>query len=166
MRWRTQPARRVSRVTAVLQSSLLALGLWAPALLGSAQSSAPVLRLLDAHNRELPSQHALGISRHITHDRSLTRSLNPHAESDDPENFRLELYDPSESSEVVYARIEAVAPDGARDGTLRHVPLLRLPNQARFRSPFIRLVTDATDASAPDIGNQLFGRACSTKCAL
>jgi hypothetical protein len=132
----------------------LVLGLCVPGA-ASAQAAEAQLRLLDAHNQELPAAHALGISRHITHDRSLSRSLKPDAESDDPENFRLELVDPNETSDVVYARIESVGPKGAREATLRHVPLLRVPNQSLFRSPFIRLVTDATDASAPDIGDQL-----------
>jgi hypothetical protein len=35
------------------------------------------------------------------------------------------------------------------------VPLVRVAKSTRFRSPFLRLVADATDSSAPDVGFQL-----------
>jgi len=113
------------------------------------------VQLLDARNRAIAPGRALGFSRRITHDRSLTRSLRADAESEDPENFRVELFDPEERADVVFARVEALGPDGTYDAVLRHVPLLRVAGKPRFRSPFIRLVTDATDESAPDIGGQL-----------
>jgi hypothetical protein len=97
----------------------------------------------------------LGISRRITHDRSLLRASGAELRSEDPENFRIELVDPAERGEVVHARLEAWGPRGEHDGTLRHLSLLRVPGTARFRSAFVRLVTDSTDASAPDVGDQL-----------
>lgn len=120
-----------------------------------ATTSAPSLQLLDARNRTLSPTQGLGISRHITHDSTLSRSASASAESEDPENFRVELVDANEQGNVVFARIDALGPDGTYDAVLRHVPLTRVGSQPRFRSPFIRLVTDATDASAPDIGGQL-----------
>jgi hypothetical protein len=131
------------------------LGLAPLSLRADAAGSSASINVLDAHNRALGSGQALGISRHITHDSSLSRSLRADAQSEDPENFRLELVDPNERKDVVFGRVEALAPDGSYDAVLRHVPLVRVARQARFRSPFIRLVTDATDESAPDIGGQL-----------
>ncbi len=127
---------------------------WA-GICSTAWADAPQLTLLDAQNQPFPEERVLGISRRITHDNSLSRAALAEAVSEDPENFRLELSDADESASVVFARIESIGPDGQHDTTLRHVPLLRVPNTTRFRSPFIRLVTDATDASAPDIGGQL-----------
>ncbi|MFT3921756.1 MAG: hypothetical protein QM778_04410 [Myxococcales bacterium] len=130
-----------------------------PAHAQSAPAAAPTssasVQMLDAHNRVFAPKQALGISRHITHDSTLSRSARAEEQSADPENFRLELLDADERARVVYARIESLGPDGSIDGVLRHVPLVRVGDQPRFRSPFIRLVTDATDASAPDIGGQL-----------
>jgi hypothetical protein len=98
---------------------------------------------------------ALGISRSITHDRSLPRAFTPDLESPDPENFRVELVDPGRRGDVAYVRLESLGVDGTRHGLLRHVPLVRIAGSARFRSPFLRLVADATDSSAPDVGFQL-----------
>jgi hypothetical protein len=116
----------------------------------------PAIVFLDAHNRPLVSAGAsLGISRSITHDASLPRNFVPEVESADQENFRIELSDEAQRGNVLYARLESFAENGARHGVLRHVPLVRVANSARFRSPFVRLVADATDASAPDVGFQL-----------
>lgn len=113
------------------------------------------LILLDAQNRALdPASSSLGFSRHITHDRSLPREADATA-SDDSENFRLELMDESVRQDVVHAWLEALSASGERHGLLRHVPLLRVPGSARFRSPFLRLVSDTTDSSAPDVGDQI-----------
>jgi hypothetical protein len=115
-----------------------------------------LLRLLDAEGRALdPGRDALGISRRITHDSSLPRAPSEGEKSIDPDNFRVELSDPRERRDVVYVQLAALDPTGARHGLLRHVPLRRLLGSTRFRSPFIRLVSDATDASAPDVGLQL-----------
>lgn len=122
---------------------------------GLAQADTPALIFLDARNQPFQADQVLGLSRQITHDSTLSRSPAAGAVSTDPENFRLELSDQGERADVVYARIESIGPDGRHDATLRHLPLLRVPNQHVFRSPFVRLVTDATDASAPDIGAQL-----------
>ncbi len=116
----------------------------------------PSLSFLDARNQPLQGPAAaLGISRSITHDRSLPRAFTPELESPDPENFRVELLDPERHGQVVYARLESLGADGRRHGVLRHVPLVRVAESARFRSPFLRLVADATDGSAPDVGFQL-----------
>jgi hypothetical protein len=68
----------------------------------------------------------------------------------------VELDDPATAGDVVYARLEArAAQAGAEVRVLRHVPLRRVAGSTRFRSPFIRLVSDATDAGAPDVSGQL-----------
>jgi hypothetical protein len=134
----------------------LALALASGAGRSQAQDEAAQLRLLDAESKPLDAQRdALGISRHITHDLSLPRAQSAGEKSLDPDNFRIELSDPDEPRDVVYAQLSALADDGLRHGLLRHIPLRRLAGSARFRSPFIRLVSDATDASAPDVGLQL-----------
>src|SRR5690606_20628713 len=139
---------------ALLQMSLVVVCL-APQV-QALDTEAPKLVLLDAGNRPLSEPDAaLGISRHITHDRSLQRSSEADAQSDDPENFRVELADPTETADVVYARLESWGTPNQSDGVLRHVPLRRVPGSARFRSPFVRLVADSTDATAPDVGDQI-----------
>jgi hypothetical protein len=112
------------------------------------------LRYLDARDRVLdPRVDALGISRRITHDRSLPRGADASVTSDDAENVRIELEAPAVGEDVVFAQLVARGPEGVR--VLRHVPLLRVDKSARFRSPFLRLVSDDTDASAPDVSSQL-----------
>jgi len=140
----------------VFRSFLCAL-CWLGAVPLAAAQSAPQWRFLGADNRPLdPHVDALGISRHITHDRSLPRDIGAATRSDqDPENFRVELRDPSAASDVLYARLEAVSPSGERRGVLRHVPLQREARTEIFRSAFLRLVADTTDSSAPDIGFQI-----------
>jgi len=137
---------------------MIVLSLTSVALPGPASAEgAPSLVFLDADNRALdPSRESLGISRHITHDRSLPRAATPDVRSLDAENFRVELRDaPKGARDVLYARVESLTPSGERRGLLRHLPLLRVPGSARYRSSFLRLVTDTTDSSAPDIGFQL-----------
>lgn len=117
-------------------------------------ASNATFRLLDARNQPLvPEAHALGFSRHITHDRSLPRGAAAELESSDPESFRIELVDAEARRAVVYATLEAINARGERHGFLRHVPLVHAGG--RFRSPFLRLVSDATDSSAPDVAEQL-----------
>lgn len=135
----------------------LALVLGLAAQTETSRAVAPVaaqLVLLDANNRELPRDVALGISRRITHDSSLPRSADAQVTSPDPDNFRLQLDDPTERRAVVYATVQALAAT-ERHGLLRHVPLRRVAGTSQFRSPFLRLVSDDTDASAPDVGPQL-----------
>ncbi len=135
---------------------VVAFALSCSALLARGEELDRQLKLLDADSRVLdPQRDALGISRRITHDSSLPRALNAGEKSLDPDNFRIELADSRETRDVVYARLSAIADSGERHGLLRHVPLRRLAGTVRFRSPFIRLVSDATDASAPDVGLQL-----------
>jgi hypothetical protein len=148
----------VALPVALARPALLALVLLATASTLSAQAqTSPTWQFLAANNRPLDARSdALGISRHITHDRSLPRDAAPTAESaEDGENFRLELHDEHERAEVVYAIVQAVSPAGERRGVLRHVPLLRVPGSARFRSSFLRLVADSTDSTAPDVGFQI-----------
>ena len=78
----------------------------APPGASAQQGEAPAsVQLLDARNRAIAPGRALGFSRRITHDRSLTRSLRADAESEDPENFRVELFDPEERADVVFAMV-------------------------------------------------------------
>jgi hypothetical protein len=123
----------------------------------SLSSAAPrALIWLDAKNRALSAADSvLGISKAVTHDASLPRSADADLESPDPANFRLELEAPDETAQVLYVRLEAIDREGARHGVLRHLPLLRTGQPGRFRSPFVRLVADETDLSAPDVGFQL-----------
>jgi hypothetical protein len=117
---------------------------------------APVLQFLNARNEALVgAASALGVSRSITHDASLPRGFEPDLASPDPENFRIELEDATSRGNVVYARLESWGEDGTRHGLLRHLPLVRVGQSTRFRSPFVRIVADATDSSAPDVGFQL-----------
>jgi hypothetical protein len=114
------------------------------------------LSFLDAHDKPLDARRdALGISRHITHDRALPRGQGEAAESDDPDNVRIELDHPAAHEEVVFARLEAHGEPGTEVRVLRHVPLQRIAGSTRFRSPFLRLVSDATDAAAPEVSGQL-----------
>jgi hypothetical protein len=114
------------------------------------------LSFLDAKNQPLdPRRDALGISRHITHDRALPRSQDEARESGDPENVRVELDDPAAVGDVVFGRLEARGDPRAEVRVLRHVPLRRIAGSTRFRSPFLRFVSDATDAAAPDVNGQL-----------
>jgi hypothetical protein len=114
------------------------------------------LSFLDAKNRPLdPRREALGISRHITHDRALPRSQDEARESSDPENVRVELDDPAAVGDVLFGRLEARGAPRAEVRVLRHVPLRRVPGSTRFRSPFLRFVSDSTDAAAPDVSGQL-----------
>lgn len=153
----------VGALSLALVAAGCALQLVAGSLVGSAHAqggeadfSAPVLRFLSADNRELAGSAALAVSRRVTHDRSLPRSQESEITSDDPENFRLELIDPGESADVVYARLEARRTKTREvRSVLRHVPLVRVPSEPRFRSPFLRLVSDAVDVSAPDVGDRL-----------
>ena len=137
----------------VALAALLAALLVMPAR-GLAQHAS--LRMLGADNEPLdPARDVLGISRSITHDRGLPRDLEPTARSSDAHNFRLELSDPREQRDVVHAYVESVDARDARHGLLRHVPLVRDGDSPRFRSPFLRLVSDATDSSAPEVGDRL-----------
>jgi hypothetical protein len=121
-----------------------------------APALAQELHFLGPDNRALDAElDGLGISRRITHDRSLPRTPSAQLESTDRENFRIELIDAREQSDVVHAELESVGADGERHGLLRHVALLRVANSDRLRSGFIRLVADSTDVSAPDVGFQL-----------
>ncbi|HEY6876440.1 MAG TPA: hypothetical protein VI299_00395 [Polyangiales bacterium] len=125
-------------------------------LLTSASALAQDLHFLGADNHVLDAEtEGLGISRRITHDRSLPRAAGPQIESSDRENFRVEFVDPSERANVIHAELESVGSNGERHGLLRHVALLRVPNTDRLRSGFVRLVSDSTDVSAPDVGFQL-----------
>jgi hypothetical protein len=123
------------------------------------------INLLDAQNRALAPGRSLGFSRRITHDRSLSRSLRADAESEDPENFRVELFDANERANVVFARVEALGPDGVYDAVLRHVPLLRVTGQPRFRSP--SSVWSPTPPTSPRRTSEVnsCGRGCAAPSA-
>ncbi len=114
------------------------------------------LSWLDAQNRALdPSRASLGVSRRITHDRSLPREVDEQAVSDDPENVRIEVDDLSAEGSVLYAGLLSRDQSGAATDALRHLPLFRVGDSSRFRSSFLRLVSDATDKSAPEVQGQL-----------
>jgi len=150
-----------ARLSALLVGALCC----AQARPAAAEQAAGTLQFLDADNRPIPDSGALGISRRVTHDRSLPRDAAALTVSPDPDNFRLQFTDSREPRSVVYATLQALsqldrraagqAESSERHGLLRHVPLLRVAGTHQFRSPFLRLVSDATDVSAPDVGLQL-----------
>jgi hypothetical protein len=98
-----------------------------------------------------PSRDSLAISRRITHDASLPRE--PFAASDDVDNFRVEVEDPS-LPDAEYVWLSTDSGSGVH-GVLRHVPLAREGGSKVLRSPLLRLVADATDSSAPEVRDRL-----------
>jgi len=114
------------------------------------------LHWLDAQNQSLlPAQAVLGVSRSITHDRSLPREIEPDVTSPDPENVRVEVTDVSTKAAVVYAQLSSRDAQSKVTDTLRHLALHRVGDTQRFRSGFVRLVADATDESAPEVADQV-----------
>lgn len=112
---------------------------------------------LDAGNRPIdPSLGAVGLSHEVTNDTSLPREDSFTGTSTDPDNVRIEVFDPSVSGNELAVAIEArdVATGLRRDER----PIVRLARRSGggpFRSGFLRLVGDAMDQQAPGVGDRV-----------
>ncbi len=106
------------------------------------------------------NRDAVGVSHEITTSASLPRSATWSAASDDPDNVRVELWDPG-SALSGRARVEALGTAvsvGVRPGGLRaqvsDLPLARPDTDGPMRSRFLRLVGDDLDVRAPGVQGQ------------
>lgn len=109
--------------------------------------------ILDGRNRLLDARRdAVGVSHAVTNDASLPRSDAFDAPSRDPDNIRVELWDPAVTESTVRATIESLdAENGRVRASLRDVVLSRPRAGAPFRSPWLRLVADQVDLEAPGV---------------
>ncbi len=115
---------------------------------------------LRGDNTELrPHRDALGVSHGITNDATLPRSSAWADRSPDPENTRVEVWDPGAREATV--RVESLATAasvGAGQGTLRGqlsgLAMRRPDEAAPWRSSFLRLVGDTVDLNAPGVQGQ------------
>jgi hypothetical protein len=121
---------------------------------------ASVLVLRGDNSVVWPHRDAVSVAHSITNDDSLPRGLQFGARSTDPDDLRVELWDPGGSLAPV-ARVESVVVHGsgmiaagARRSMLRAMPLGREADRGAFRSRFVRLVGDAIDAGAPGVQGQ------------
>jgi len=103
---------------------------------------------------------AVAVSHEITTSASLPRDAAWAAASDDPDNVRVELWDPG-ASLTGRARVEALGAAtsvGVRVGGLRSqvsdLALVRPDAEAPMRSRFLRLVGDDIDQRAPGVQGQ------------
>jgi len=113
------------------------------------------LSLLDAGNHPLSAaRDALGVSHHVTNDRSLPRGNEYSATSQDPANLRLQVQDASAQGMRVSARLETLGPEGGRARSALELTLLRPEADLPFRSGFVRLVGDPVDLAARGVAGQ------------
>lgn len=103
---------------------------------------------------------ALSPSHQVTTDETLPRADDPGIPSPDPDNTRVEVWDPgaARAGEVGVASFGTrasvdVAP-GAVRGQLRAVPLTRAGDASPLRSSWVRLVGDEVDLRAPGVQAQ------------
>ncbi len=107
-----------------------------------------------------PHRDAVGVSHEVTTNESLPRAAAWGEASSDPDNVRVEVWDPGSSS-AARARVEAlgtpasigVAP-GALRGQLADLALSRPAAGVPLRSRFVRLVGDDLDLRAPGVQGQ------------
>jgi hypothetical protein len=107
-----------------------------------------------------PHRDAVSVAHSVTNDDSLPRGLQWSARSGDPDDVRVELWDPG-GPIAPTARLDAIVQHaagilsvGSRRSTLRSLPLARDVDRSPFRSRFVRLVGDLTDAAAPGVQGQ------------
>ncbi|MGB0680419.1 MAG: hypothetical protein ACPGUV_12220, partial [Polyangiales bacterium] len=139
-------------------------------LAGARRLTLPVtvvsLRFLDAAGRLLdPARAALRISKRITNDASLPRRFRYRSQSVDPDNVRLQLHDvrtPVRKPQQVRLVARPAVSDGSQPVPSRPLavrlwppPVALTPRRRAHRSRWLRLVTDATDAAAPGVQDQL-----------
>ncbi|MBI2892407.1 MAG: hypothetical protein HYY06_02570 [Deltaproteobacteria bacterium] len=113
------------------------------------------IRFVGASNEVLdPSRASLQVSNEITDGPSLPRGDAFDLTSEDPDNFRIEVADPTPGA----ASLELVSTD-ARTGAVRDriaaVGLAHGPHGGAQRTAFIRLVADDMDRSAPGVQGQV-----------
>jgi hypothetical protein len=101
------------------------------------------LNYLENNNVKISAQtEALNVSNYVTTDQLPANSAFA-ATNLDPDNFRLEVYDVTRSALPGYIKLEVI-----RNGSLAVGPIaytLSTSQSSRFRSEFIRLVTDPPD---------------------
>jgi hypothetical protein len=134
---------------AVLASALLL----APAA-QTARADEPAL-VLEARDGRLlsPGRDVLGVSRHVSNDSDLAEGVAASA-GPDPELFRLRLRGGSDR-DTAYAELTSESPQGTPRALLRYVPLRAEGASPDAVSPWLRLVSDSTDARAPAMEPQL-----------
>jgi hypothetical protein len=114
------------------------------------------LAMLGGQNAPLSADRdAVGISRQITNDWTLPRVADYFSTSHDPENVRIEIFDPSIDGNHATASIVSGEPLGATRAEVRDLLLTRQAPGQPFRSPWIRLVGDETDRTAPGVDGQV-----------
>ncbi|MBI5515059.1 MAG: hypothetical protein HY909_14885 [Deltaproteobacteria bacterium] len=118
-----------------------------------------VVSVLHGDNEPVhPWRDAVGVSHEITHNDTLPRTSPWADRSPDPDNLRVELWDPG--ARRGEARLEALGASGSvglRPGQLRgQLTALELegPDRHPLRSRFVRLVGDELDLRAPGVSNQ------------
>lgn len=109
------------------------------------------LRFLDARNSVLdPSKHAVGVSREITNNASLPRSNETAITSSDPENLRLQVEDPGRP-EASHPQAQLLSREQNHPRSFR----LFRHQDGVFRSFFVRLVGDDSDAAALGVADRV-----------
>jgi len=113
------------------------------------------LATLNARNEVVDAtRDAVGISRFITNDASLSRQARYDGPSADPDNIRVEIWDPAAEGDEIRAILEA-GPAGGAARASRTVTLTRPAAGRPFRSEWLRLVGDEMDQQAPGVGHRL-----------
>ncbi|MDA1142440.1 MAG: hypothetical protein O3B01_28075, partial [Planctomycetota bacterium] len=93
-----------------------------------------------------PDTEALNVSNYVTTDGLPTKANTAYATTcNDPDNFRIEVNNPAETGNSVDVKIKV---NTGADVTYT----LDMKTGARFRGPFLRLVTDGPDNSASEHG--------------
>ncbi|MFI5306357.1 MAG: hypothetical protein ACHQ53_03330 [Polyangiales bacterium] len=114
------------------------------------------LALLDATDHPLSAaRDALGVSHHVTNDRSLPRGNDYAASSPDPANVRVQVQDASAQGMRVSARLQTLGADGGRARNALDLTLQRPEAGLPFRSGFVRLVGDPVDLGARGVAGQV-----------
>lgn len=107
-----------------------------------------------------PHRDALSVAHSVTNDDSLPRTMQWSVRSGDIDDLRVELWDPA-GPIAPTVRLEAIVQHatgilgvGARRSTLPSLLLAREVDGSPYRSRFVRLVGDSTDAFAPGVQGQ------------
>lgn len=101
-----------------------------------------------------PRRAAASISHAITNDASLSRDDSFEARNADPNDLRIEIFDPAAEGLTLSATLSS-EPAGGRPRARRPLTLRRPNLDAPFRSSFIRLVGDVMDQEAPGVGDRV-----------
>lgn len=112
------------------------------------------------HALRFGHRDALAPSHQVTTDTTLPRTEDPTLRSSDPDNTRVEVWDPGAAPGAVVAvaslgaRGSVDLPLGAVRGMLRALPLARTADDGPMRSTWVRLVGDEVDLRAPGVQAQ------------